>query len=44
MADDFLKHNGEEGFYYKLRTLNPWVVDGKTGYEQYYMDLIGFWR
>lgn len=50
MAIDYLKHNHDEDFEYELRRLNTLpngislFPKGKTGYEQYYHDLQGFWR
>lgn len=44
MALDYYQHNQENDFLIKLQELNPWFIDGKTGYEQYYSDLQGFWR
>lgn len=44
MAIDFYKHNQESDYLLKLEKYNPEFIDGKTGYEQYYSDLQGFWR
>lgn len=44
MAVDFYQHGQDNDYYYKLQRTNPWVLNGKTGYEQYYSDLQGFWR
>ena len=44
MALDYYRHNQEENFLINLELANPEFVDGKTGYEQYYSDLQGFWR
>lgn len=51
MALDYRKHNHDDDFYLKLRTNNgldlnnQWYYPGgKTGYEQYYVDMEGFWR
>ncbi len=51
MALDYRKHNHEDDFYLKVRTTNgldlnnQWYYpSGKTGYEQYYTDMEGFWR
>lgn len=44
MALDYLKHNQETNFFIILEKNNPWFVDGRTGYEQYYSDLQGYWR
>ena len=44
MAYDYLQHNEEVDFSFKLAEANPQFIDGKTGYEQYYSDIQGFWR
>lgn len=44
MALDYYRHNQEENFLINLELANPEFIDGKTGYEQYYSDLQGFWR
>lgn len=44
MADDFYKHKEEIDFYKKIEEANPQFINGKTGYEQYYEDIQGFWR
>ena len=51
MALDYRKHNHDDDFYIKLRNNNgldlnnQWYYPaGKTGYEQYYVDMEGFWR
>lgn len=44
MAIDFYRHNQESDYLLKLEEYNPEFIDGKTGYEQYYSDLQGFWR
>ena len=51
MALDYRKHNHEDDFYIKVRNTNgtdlnnQWYYpSGKTGYEQYYTDMEGFWR
>jgi hypothetical protein len=44
MAIDFYQLNQEDNFLYKVQENNPWAIDGKTGYEQYYSDIQGFWR
>lgn len=45
MADDYYINNfkGNE-FYSMLKQNNPNYVNGITGYEQYYTDILGFWR
>lgn len=49
MAKDYRKHNHDDDFLIKVRENN--IVNGEylyptgyTGYEQYYIDLEGFWR
>lgn len=44
MAEDFYDHHTENDYYIKLQQSNPWCINGKTGYEQYYSDMQGFWR
>ena len=51
MAEDWLNHNQEDDFDVRIRTNNNWpdlninlFPFGKTGYEQYYEDLVGFWE
>lgn len=44
MATDFRKHGTEEDFYTQIEKYNPTFTNGKTGYEQYYVDIEGFWR
>lgn len=44
MAIDFYRHNQESDYLLKLEEYNPEFINGKTGYEQYYSDLQGFWR
>lgn len=56
MADDFLKNNAKQEFIPTIMANNPilssvpqgenpvQVRNGKTGYEQYYTDINGFWR
>lgn len=44
MAIDFRKHGQDDHYIYNLQSLNPDLCsNGKTGYEQYYTDLLGFW-
>ena len=44
MAIDFHKFGQEDNYLYLLQSLNPHLcTNGKTGYEQYYTDLMGFW-
>lgn len=55
MAKDYYRHNEEDNFLYKLQEANKikqsdnktytrLYMYGKTGYEQYYQDIQGFWR
>ena len=44
MAQDFYNHNHDDDFDIVLHNNNPTYKFGKTGYEQYYTDMIGFWR
>lgn len=45
MALDYNKFSGMDNFLSKVRTANPDTCRfGKTGYEQYYTDILGFWR
>lgn len=44
MAIDFYRYNQESDYLLKLEEYNPEFIDGKTGYEQYYSDIQGFWR
>lgn len=45
MAEDFKKHGDEDDFVATIREKNiAWYPTGYTGYEQYYVDLDGFWR
>lgn len=44
MARDWYKGNYLDDFTYRLTKNNPWIVNGKTKYEQYYPDLMSFWR
>lgn len=44
MAKDWYKGNYLDDFTYRLSKANPWVINGKTKYEQYYPDLMSFWR
>lgn len=44
MALDYYAYNQEPDFLLRLQEANPQFIDGKTGYEQYYTDLQGFWR
>lgn len=45
MAIDFRMYNHIDGFEAKIAQSNPNIYPtGKTGYEQYYIDMEGFWR
>ena len=44
MAIDYLDHNHDDDFEVVLYQNNPQYKFGRTGYEQYYEDMIEFWR
>ena len=45
MGQDYRKYNHLEDFYVRLQQINGGLyLNGITGYEQYYIDLEGFWR
>jgi hypothetical protein len=44
MALDYRKCQKDNDFLYNLASKNPQYPTGRTGYEQYYTDLEGFWR
>ena len=44
MGVDFLEYNHNDDFEVKISKNNPSYKFGKTGYEQYYEDMVGFWR
>lgn len=44
MSKDYYKHNTKSDFLIKIQENNSWCNRGKTGYEQYYSDLNGYWR
>lgn len=44
MARDWYRGNYLDDFTYRLQTNNPSFINGKSGYEQYYPDLMSFWR
>lgn len=44
MALDYRAHYHEDDFLLDIKERNPEFITGKTGYEQYYTDLEGFWR
>ncbi len=51
MAKDYYKHNQEDDFYSQIQNNNGkkangayYYPNGITGYEQYYIDIISFWK
>lgn len=44
MAYDYSQYNQNEDFYQKIQKNNSWCINGKTGYEAYYTDMLAFWR
>ena len=44
MALDYRNLNYTDNYTFYLKDVNPWCLDGRTGYEQYYIDIEGFWR
>ena len=44
MALDYLEHNHDDDYEVVLYKNNPSFRYGRTGYEQYYEDIVGFWR
>lgn len=45
MAKDYNKYGRLDNFTQKILEANPqFAPSGKTGYEQYYIDIEGFWR
>lgn len=44
MAKDYMQHNHDDDFEVVLARNNPQFAQGITGYEQYYTDMLGFWR
>ena len=45
MAKDYNKYGHLDNFEAKIATANPILYpSGRTGYEQYYIDMLGFWR
>lgn len=44
MALDYRRCYHNDDFIYYLKQYNPQYYTGKTGYEQYYVDMEGFWR
>ena len=44
MAKDFHAHGQDSDYIYQMRLRNPVLFQkGKSGYEQYYTDIMGFW-
>ena len=45
MAKDYYQHGTEDDFEIQIRNNNlDYYPSGRTGYEQYYTDIQGFWR
>jgi hypothetical protein len=45
MAQDYFKYNFLDDFELRIIDANPDVYpSGLTGYEQYYVDILSFWR
>lgn len=44
MAEDFYKYGELDNFQNKVKKSNPEMVNGKTGYEYYYLDIYSNWR
>lgn len=45
MALDYFNHNGDDNFEFLInQNNNGKFLYGRTGYEQYYIDLLTFWR
>ena len=44
MAQDYMNHSHDDDFEIVLARNNPEYERGITGYEQYYTDLLAFWR
>ena len=44
MGLDYLNHNHDDDYEVVLARNNPEYKFGHTGYEQYYEDILGFWR
>lgn len=44
MAIDYYKHHLDSDYAILLEQNNDFVKNGRTGYEQYYQDIQGFWR
>ena len=44
MAKDYSLRNEDSNYLLDLEKKNPWCKNGITGYEQYYSDILGYWR
>ena len=44
MAEDYYAHNHDDNYEVVLYQNNPDYKFGYTGYEPYYVDMLGFWR
>lgn len=44
MAQDYFSYHRLDNFQVKVQEANPAMTNGRTGYEQYYTDIAGFWR
>jgi hypothetical protein len=44
MAKDYNQYNFLDDFELRIIAANPDYPTGRTGYEQYYTDILGFWR
>jgi hypothetical protein len=45
MAKDYYRYNFLDDFEWRVANANPGIYwTGRTGYEQYYIDLYSFWR
>lgn len=44
MAKDYSVNNHNPNLFIEIEKLNPECVGGITGYEQYYSDVLGYWR
>lgn len=44
MASDYQKNRENSSFLTELEKANPQFIGGRTRYEQYYTDILSFWR
>lgn len=44
MAIDYKNNRDNDDFINKIKVNDKKIINGKTGYEQYYVDMEGFWR